>query len=239
MSYETDFSVAYHECDSESEAQVATYFRYMQEAAFRASAALGYDEARYHELGFFWLAYATDFALYHPLRYGDSVTVRTWIANFRRVRSLRCYELRRQGKIIGQATTDWVLVSRETARPVKIPREMVEGYSQGKPLEPPPALDAMPAIAPTPAAQPSEREVVWSEIDGAGHVNNAVYLNYAVDADARLGLGKRTPRRCHVAYHAPALLHDRLTVLTWASGDLRHTRIQRSETLIASIERLF
>src|SRR5512143_835096 len=106
----TTFRVRYVECDAYGHVNNANYLRYMQETAFDASAAAGYDLARYATLGTHWLVRQTDVEFLAPLRYGDSVTVKTWVEDFRRVRSRRAYELRRAetGEVVARAITDWV-----------------------------------------------------------------------------------------------------------------------------------
>ncbi len=88
------FRVRNYECDGYGHVNNANYVRYMQEAALDASAAVGYDEARYNELGHIWLIRETNIEYLRPLRFGDSVEVTTWVGDFRRVRSRRFYELR-------------------------------------------------------------------------------------------------------------------------------------------------
>ena len=44
------FQVRYHECDSYGRVNHTNYLRYMQEAAFDASAAAGYDLVRYEAI---------------------------------------------------------------------------------------------------------------------------------------------------------------------------------------------
>ena len=89
------FRVRYYECDAFGYAKSVSLLRYMQEAAFDALAAAGYDLARYDELERVWLVRETDVENLRPLRYGDSIQVKTWVADFRRVRSRRMYEMRR------------------------------------------------------------------------------------------------------------------------------------------------
>ena len=48
--YET-FRVRYYECDAYGHLNNTNYLRWMQEAAFAASSAVGYDFARYNEMG--------------------------------------------------------------------------------------------------------------------------------------------------------------------------------------------
>ena len=79
----------HYECDAYGHVNHANYLRYMQETAFDASAAVGYDVARYEAIGRQWLVRETDITYLRPLVYGDTVIVKTWVADFRRVRSRR------------------------------------------------------------------------------------------------------------------------------------------------------
>src|SRR5712692_9754770 len=102
----------------------------MQEAAFDASAAAGYDLARYAALGHHWLIRETEIEYLAPLRYGDNVRVKTWVEDFHRVRSRRAYELYRVGdeERVARGTTDWVYVNSQTGQPARIPPEMAATF---------------------------------------------------------------------------------------------------------------
>jgi acyl-CoA thioester hydrolase len=62
-----------------------------------------------------------------PAFAGDVLTVLTWIADFRKVRSLRRYQFVRAAdqKVLAEGETDWVLVDAATGRPRGIPEDMV------------------------------------------------------------------------------------------------------------------
>ena len=123
LTYERTFRVRHYECDAYGHVNNANYLRYMQETAFDASAAAGYDLARYAEFGHYWLVRETDIEYLAPLRYGDSVRVKTWVQDFQRVRSRRAYELVRVGDeaLAARATTDWVYLDSRTGRPDSSP----------------------------------------------------------------------------------------------------------------------
>ena len=75
--HERAFRVRHYECDAYGHVNHVNYLRYMQEAAMDASAAAGYGVARYEELGRLWFVRETDISYLHPLRYGDTVIVKT------------------------------------------------------------------------------------------------------------------------------------------------------------------
>ena len=122
------FRVRHYECDAFGHVNNATYLRYMQEAAFNASTAAGYSPARYAEMNRQWLVRETDIEYLVPLRYGDSVEVKTWVADFQRVTSRRVYEFYRQGEPVAKAHTDWVFLELGAGRPAAILQELAEAF---------------------------------------------------------------------------------------------------------------
>ncbi|MCC6906283.1 MAG: acyl-CoA thioesterase, partial [Anaerolineae bacterium] len=91
------FPVRHYECDAYGHVNNTNYLRYMEEAAFQASADAGYDHHYYQSSGTTWLIRHTEVEFLQPLFYGDSVTVKTWVADMRHIRSIRMYELTRTG----------------------------------------------------------------------------------------------------------------------------------------------
>ena len=227
------FRVRHYECDALGYLHPATYLRYMQEAAFDASAAAGYDMARYVAIGRQWLIHETEIEVLRPLRYGESVAVKTWVADFRRVRSRRAYELllAGTGEEVARASTDWAFLDLASGRPVAIPSDMVEafypeGYADSA------RRRTRPLSLPSPPLECFHRRwrVEWRDLDQAGHVNNATYLAYledvAVQAAAAAGW---PPARCQeegfrvaslrhqIEYRQPAVLGDELELATWVA----------------------
>lgn len=229
--HERTFRVRHYECDAYGHVNNVNYVRYMQEAAFDASAAAGYDMARYAALGQHWLVRETEVEYLQPLRYGEAVTVRTWVADFRRVLSRREYELRRaaDGERVARGSTDWVYVDRATSRPASIPPELIQAFfPEGTPAAAP-RRQPLPEPPPAPAGKfVMRRKVLWQDIDTAGHVNNANYLAYVSDCGFEIGTAHGWPaarmvaegfavlvRRMRIEYNQPAVLDDELEIATW------------------------
>jgi acyl-CoA thioester hydrolase len=241
------FRVRSYECDAYGHVNNANYLRYMQEAALDASAAVGYDEARYYQIGHIWLIRETQIEYLRPLRYGDSVEVTTWVGDFRRVRSRRFYELRHPGsdELIAKASTDWVYIERETGRPARVPDEMIAAFAPDGIEEAAPRDHFPEAPPPPPGVFTMRREVEWRDIDTAGHVNNATYLNYMEEcgilAARSFGWPMRrmqtegfaiVARQHRIEYRQQAAHGDELAVSTYLSNlgratATRHYRIER------------
>jgi acyl-CoA thioester hydrolase len=246
LTHEQIFRVRYYECDMYGHVNHANYLRYMQEAAFGASAAAGYDLAAYQVMGRHWLLRESDIEYLAPLRHGDSLRVRTWVSDFRRVRSRRSYELWRlppaggPEELAARATTDWVFLESSTGKPATVPPEMVAAFGPAgtEPVGPPRA--PFPDVAPPAGAYAARRQVAWRDVDPAQHVNNANYLAYAEDCAVETAAAYGWPvkrmveeggfaiiaRRYRIEYRQPALLGDELIVSTWVSDVKRATAVR-------------
>ena len=130
FTHQSVFPVRFYECDAYGHLNNAVYLRYMQEAAFNASAAIGFNRERYVAMGYIWLARLTEIEYLRPVRYGDNVVVTTWVEDMHRVRSWRAYEMRNQesGEMVARARTDWVFVDTTRGMPATIPAEVAAAY---------------------------------------------------------------------------------------------------------------
>jgi acyl-CoA thioester hydrolase len=243
------FRVRNYECDGYGHVSNANYLRYMQEAATDASAAAGYDIERYNAMGQYWLIRDTDIQYLAPLTYGDSVEVKTWVLDFRKVRSRRAYEMRNvaTGEMVAKAVTDWAYIDAATGRPAAIPTEMTDAFFAGGAPTDVPARERFPAPPPPPpGVHIIRRRVEWRDIDPQQHVNNANYVNYMDDAafeisrvggwpaERMIAEGFAVLVRGHrIEYLQPAVMNDELEVATWAShmrraSGRRHYTIRRA-----------
>jgi acyl-CoA thioester hydrolase len=244
------FRVRYYECDAYGHLANISYLHWMQEAAFGASMAVGYDFAHYTELGHLWLIRETDIEYIAPLAYGDDVTVKTWVADFRRAHSLRRYEFVNTptGQVAARAATDWVYINTQTLRPAMVPETMQLAFCPDGPPEADTPRERFPKMSPPPLGVfIIRRPVEWRDIDTMWHVNNAVYLKYIEDANARVCEAHGWPKQrmieagvemivhqYRIEYRQPAQMGDELEIASWFSdvqGDtaIRHYTIQRAK----------
>jgi acyl-CoA thioester hydrolase len=102
-----------------------TYVQWMQEAAMQHSAATGCTRMT-EAIGATWVARMHRIEYLSPAFAGDSISVLTWVADFRKVRSLRRYRFVRAAdqKVLAEGETDWVLIDASTGRPRAIPPEL-------------------------------------------------------------------------------------------------------------------
>lgn len=101
------------------------YVQWMQDAAVDHARVSGCARAT-SSLGATWVVRMHHIEYLRPVFAGDTITVETWVADFRKARSLRKYKLVRAADqaVVAQAETEWVLVDSRTGRPRPIPNEI-------------------------------------------------------------------------------------------------------------------
>lgn len=250
--FTSTFAVRYHECDGYGHVNNVNYARYMQEAAFGASAQAGYDAAWYAGHNRIFVVRGSHIEYLRPAVYGDAITITTWISDVRRVSARRQYEMRHaaSGELLCRAHSDWVLLARDPAsgaigRPAALDEAMLAAFQ-------PERTDAE-AARPTVLTQPAQpggtfrlkRNVSFQDLDSERVVNNPVYLDYTSDCGFRCTAHFGWPvgrlraegvaiyfRVIDIEYLQPAVMDDDLEIAAWLSDVkritvLRHFAITR------------
>jgi acyl-CoA thioester hydrolase len=246
LTHERKFRVRHYECDLYGHLNNTNYLRYMQETAFDASTAAGYDTARYQSMDRTWWIRETDIEYFQPVRYNDQITIKTWVLDFWRVHSRRVYEFYRveTGELVARAVTDWGFLKQSTGQPAPIPEALMTAFFP----DGDPAVGSRRKRIPAPPRPPAgafshPRRVAWRDLDANAHVNNAAYLEFAEDCGVEVAAAYEWPmarcmdagfailvRRHQILYRRPATLGDDLEVKTWIS-DVRRVQAIRHYTI--------
>jgi len=126
------------------------YLRWMLDAAVAHSKAQGWPGTAYQELGAGWVVRSHHIEYHYPAVLGNQVVVRTWVADMKRVTSLRRFKIFRvdpptppegslsettpaankPGKeiLLASAATDWAFISFQTRMPKRIPPEVSSAF---------------------------------------------------------------------------------------------------------------
>ncbi len=226
--------------DAFGELRNTNLLRLLQETATRASTDAGFDAGYYERTGAMWIIRRTRLDLASPAYYGDVLDVRTWITDFRRVRSQREYGVRAGDRCVAYASTDWVFVDRARGRPCRIP----EAWEGAFDLVGKPATNRLPfPEAPPPAAGTftTHRRIELHELDALRHVNNSNYVAYVEqaafdvagaagwDLDAQIAAGGRMRAVHHdLEYLDAALYGETIAVTTWTVAGTADTVEQQA-----------
>ena len=106
------------------------YVRQLQEAAIAHTRRNGWAPEELHERGWTWVVRSHFIEYLQPCRAGEDIALHTWVANFKKIRSLRKYRFVRaaDGAVLAEAQTDWVFLDFRHGRPRAIPPEVLAAY---------------------------------------------------------------------------------------------------------------
>jgi acyl-CoA thioester hydrolase len=128
--YQHRLKVSSDAIDQQGHVNNLEYLRWLQDAAVAHSTAQGWSPDRYRQLGAGWVVRTHWIEYLQPAFAHDEVLVLTWVANFRKVRSLRKYKIVRVNDQIelARAESDWAFISLECRSPRRIPAELVQAF---------------------------------------------------------------------------------------------------------------
>ena len=127
--YRHVFTVPKSAEDQNGHVNNVVYVQWMQDVAILHSDATGGTQA-VQGTGAIWVVRSHTVEYLNPAFAGEEVTALTWIANFRRVKSLRRYKFVRSSDntLLARGETEWVYVDTESGRPRSIPDEVARLY---------------------------------------------------------------------------------------------------------------
>lgn len=185
--YQERLTVRFCQCDRSHRLKLSELFRIFSDLAVSAFAFRGMDTQFLMQKEMVFLVSRVAVKIYRMPREGDNLRTATWEQEVQRAQFLRNFQIwSESGELMAEARSGWVLVNPFT-RVIMRPQEFLDAVPDG--LHPMPEEDCgAPAfqrlrIKPedSGAEYMGERKVVYSDIDGNGHVDNARYLDMAMD----------------------------------------------------------
>ena len=115
--------VVAEDCDELGHVNNVTWVRFVVELAVAHSNAIGFDAARYRELGAVWIVHRHEIDYRAPALPAELLEEETWVAEMRGARCVRSSRIRRpaDGALLLEAATTWVWADVRSGRPRRIP----------------------------------------------------------------------------------------------------------------------
>jgi len=128
--YPYEFTIPEDAVDENGHVNNVTYVQWMQDAAVRHYEAMGGRQITL-DLGATWVVRSHTVEYLSPAYAGERIRVLTWVANMRRVRSLRRYRFIRAAdeQLLVRGETDWVFVDIKTGYPRAVPPEVTDLFT--------------------------------------------------------------------------------------------------------------
>ncbi len=178
--YQKTYKITSYECDKNGFLRIRTLFNLFQDLADNHAdeMGLGYKFCSPRRLGWIGGAYHVRVAKWPT--WNDCLTLKTWPSKSTGVTGIREFSLQDDaGNDIVMASSQWVLVDTERMRPVSVEKN-VGTYA----LNPVRAVDSNfeKLVAPERTDASMVEVIRQDDIDLYGHVNNAVYPTWVLDA---------------------------------------------------------
>lgn len=128
--YHHPHTVTDEESDAQGHANNLCYLQWMIDAAVAHSTAQGWPPERYLQAGLSWVVRSHEIHYHQPCFPGERIEVVTWVASFRRIRSLRKYRITRPADqaLLAEAETMWAFVALPDLTPRRVPAELIQSF---------------------------------------------------------------------------------------------------------------
>ena len=153
-----------------------------QEAAGQHAVYLGFGYDDLIATNTAWILSRVHVEFVDAPKWRENITLRTWHKGLNRLFFLRDFILTDdEGRERVKATTSWLVLNLETRRLVRDPKLMEEGtVCTDNVIETPADKVVMPKDAEPQYVM--DHHVAYSDVDMNGHTNNAMYMQWAMDA---------------------------------------------------------
>ena len=171
-----------YDTDASWRLKPASFMNMAQEAAVRHASHLGfgYDDLIVNNTA--WILSRVNVRFLDTPKWRDEVILTTWHKGLERLFFLRDFLLTdKDGRELIKATTSWLVLNLETRRLVRDPQLTDEGtVCSENVIETPAAKVVMPRDAEPEHVM--DHVVAYSDVDTNAHANNAMYMQWAMDA---------------------------------------------------------
>lgn len=180
--YTERHTVTCYETDASWRMKPASFMNLAQEAAgcHAVHLGFGYDDLIASNMA--WILSRVHVEFTDAPKWREDIILNTWHKGLNRLFFLRDFLVTdTEGRPKVKATTSWLVMNLETRRLVRDPELMEEGTICNENVIETPA-DKVQMPKDVDAVSVYEHIVAYSDIDTNGHTNNAMYMQWAMDA---------------------------------------------------------
>lgn len=224
MYFEGDYPIDSRDVDPWNHCKPSGLMGILQEAAVAAACELHASRPEMMEkYNLFWMLARMWYRLDRPLKWNETLSIRTWHRGGSGASSYRDFDLFVDGKPVGEAVSVWVLADADTHRLARMSKiEEFQGTDGGE-LCKDKSLSRFKL--PQEMAAAEHRAMHYSDTDINGHVNNVRYADFICDAIRMDQLGQDFyVSALQVDYLAECMAGETITLFTGEQDGLRYVR---------------
>lgn len=203
MEYRIDFRVGHSEVGAHGRMRVVNAVNRFQDIAGEHADSLGLGVRDLISKGYTWVLYQMRLTFSRIAVAGEELTIRTWYRPERNLYSLRNFSMEDGcGKRLMFAESSWVVLDLKKGRPVRLSAAMPASYEKNR------AEDFSTGFTEVPELDDADTEILFNvrlhDLDINRHVNNARYLEWALEAIPMEVLGSSRPAVVEALFRTPA-----------------------------------
>ncbi|MEA3462034.1 MAG: thioesterase [Bacteroidota bacterium] len=207
-----EFTISSYDLNPKGQARLTTMANFFQEVAYHHASelGLGYDDMKSRKTT--WVLSRMRIHMKRYPVWNEQIKLETWPSGAERLFALRDFRvLDSKGKLIGMASTAWLILDIDTHRLIR-PKEMMEQFKlivqDVQMFEKP--LDKI--VLPGEGRLLMKHQVVFSDLDIVGHVNNVRYMEWCIDAATSADNAEEEIRELEINFNHEALFGDRIAI---------------------------
>ena len=205
------YPIHVYEVDQQSRLSIVSAINFFQESAWRNAETLGLGFNDLAAKNLFWVLSRLYVEMYRYPRWGEIIQLETWPKGMESLFALRDFRIKSAdgGELLGAGTTAWLIIDGTSHR-----LQRIEHVCSDIPYFPQSAIDRQPGKIALAAEMKPQVSIIagYLDVDINEHVNNACYLNWAVNylpADSK----SLTVRSAEINFLSEARLHSPVEVL--------------------------
>lgn len=201
--YSFETRIGYSETDCELKLTIPALLNFFQNAAIFEAEAGKINMTYLQERHLAWLLGSWQIVIHRRPKLNEKVVITTIPYDFKGFIGYRNFTMKTmEGEMLAKAASIWTLVDIQKLRPARPTEELLSGYELSPKLE----MDYAPRRIDL-QGEETTKEALFirrNQIDSNHHVNNAEYVNMAmeyIEEDKKI-------KQVRVEYKKPAYLHD-------------------------------
>jgi acyl-ACP thioesterase len=174
-----NYTVSSYEVNPSGKSRLTTLANYLQESAYHHAGHLGVGYKQLAEQHRAWVLSRMRIRMISYPVWDDVLTVETWPRGIEKLFAIRDFRITGDiGKPVAEASTCWLMVDDTTLRPQRIPPDFIPIKTRTDAVfkEAPGKIELPDTMVPV-----GMRNVVYSDLDVVGHVNNVKYIEWITD----------------------------------------------------------
>lgn len=229
--FSKEFSISSYDLNPNGQARLTTIANFFQELAYHHASELGFGYRDMKARQTTWVLSRMRIHMdYYPV-WDEKIIIETWPSGVDKLFALRDFRIRNaEGKVIGVASTAWLILNIETHRLVR-PKDALEHF---KMIVHPEQVfeEALDKIDVKNQTLPLRlHTVAFSDLDIIGHVNNVKYIEWCIDAVITRREQGIEIREFEINFNQEALLGDEVEIrgLEIPGRETRFLAIRKSD----------